>query len=140
MNQDRTSLYVSPAPLDPNAVEDYVRMTRIIGEVFRPIQKDSSIQQSDEEIEEYFSSSLDDEQKKAGGKASKDKEESSSTPKHPTKAGIIAPVPKRARTAHPRRTAPKDIARPSVVEEHSIQPVDSKETIDEVCTQTSVAN
>ena len=117
MNQDRTSLYVSPAPLDPNAVEDYVRMTRIIGEVFRPIQKDSSIQQSDEEIEEYFSSSLDDEQKKAGGKASKDKEESSSIPKRPAEARIIASVLKHACTAHPRRTTPKDIARPSAVEE-----------------------
>ena len=61
MNQDRTSLYVSPAPLDPNAVEDYIRMTKIIREVFRPIQKDHQSDQSDEEIEDYFPSSSDDE-------------------------------------------------------------------------------
>jgi len=56
MNQDRTNLYVSPAPLDPNAVEDYIRMTKIIREVFRPIQKDHQSDQSDEEIEDYFPS------------------------------------------------------------------------------------
>ena len=132
MNQDRTSLYVSPAPLDPNAVEDYVRMTRIIGEVFRPIQKDSSIQQSDEEIEEYFSSSSDDEQKKAGGKASKGKEESSSNQKHSAEAGILAPMPKRAHNTQPRKAAFKSLVGPSTVEVRDTRLVDSEETIDEV--------
>ena len=133
MKQDRTNLYVSPAPLDPNAVEDYVKLTRIAGEVPHPFRNKPTSDESDEEFEDYLPSSSDDEQKKSRGKASKDKEESSSTPKRPAEAGIIAPVPKRARTAHPRRTTPKDIARPSVVEEQSIQPVDSEETIDEVC-------
>jgi len=132
MNQDRTSLYVSPAPLDPNAVEDYVRMTRIIGEVFRPIQKDSSIQQSDEEIEEYFSSSSDDEQKKAGGKASKGKEESSSNQKHSAEAGILAPMPKCARNTQPRKATFKSLVGPSAVEVRDTRPVDSEEMIDEV--------
>ena len=108
---------MSPAPLDPNAVEDYVRLTRIAGEVPCPFQNKQTSNESDEEIEDYFPSSSDDEQKKSGGKASKDKEESSSIPKRPAEARIIASVLKHACTAHPRRTTPKDIARPSAVEE-----------------------
>jgi len=61
MKQDRTNLYVSPAPLDPNAVEDYVRLTRIAGEVPCPFQNKQTSNESDEEIEDYFPSSSDDE-------------------------------------------------------------------------------
>ena len=52
---------MSPTPLDPNAVEDYVRLTRIAGEVPHPFRNKQTSDESDEEIEDYFPSSSDDE-------------------------------------------------------------------------------